>query len=462
MEAKFAAALKRCGRCTAYQELCECFDAAVRPLLEGCLRTTQVKPVRDHVSPAECSPQVAQLRESLEKADIGDDVWFFLYRAAASMLERAAKKRARDGDTVLPVLVVNVFVLFYGRVLPDLSRLRLQWGFLRREKAQYEASDAYVHANAAERRKALLTSVLSVFSERAHRHYFTALWMPCLQHAAAAALHLHLLHRIGDVILPHLTNPLVVADYLSGCFASGGLVAVLALHGIFLLMLDHGLEYPQYYQQLYTLLTADAFASRHRYDLFRLLDISMSSVRVPSYIAAAFVKKTARVAMLSPAPVLYFVLPFIRKVLQRHPNCLALIHRSTKEAVVPDDDGEKGVNPAAAASAAEDAKKEALRLTATLFDGNDPFLPEASPEQCHALHSTLWELTALERHFIPTVPLMVSAFASTAEDQAPLRYEKTYARLFTAEVTRPMSKSQLPTVAYREPEDEGNDALLFV
>ncbi|ORC93485.1 U3 small nucleolar RNA-associated protein 19 [Trypanosoma theileri] len=459
METKFNAALKRCGQCTTYQELCDCFDATVRPLLEGLLRTALVKPVRDHVSPAECSPQVSQLREMLENMNAGDDLWFFLYRAAATFLERSAKKRTRDGNVDMSTFVVNVFVLFYGHVPPKLSSLHLQWGFLRKEKSQYESSESYVHSNAAERRKALMTSVLSVFSERAHRHYFTGLWMPCLHHAAAASLHLHLLHRMGDVILPYLTNPLVVADYLSGCFASGGLVAVLALHGIFLLVLDHGLEYPQYYQQLYTLLTPDAFSSRHRYDLFRLLDLSLSSIRVPSYVAAAFIKKVARVAMLSPSPVLYFVLPFIRKVLQRHPNCLALIHRSTKEAVIPEDDKDtvKGT-----AGVSEDAKKEALRLTATLFDGNDPFLPDESLERCHALHSTLWELTALERHFIPTVPLMVSAFASTAEDQAPLRFEKTYARLFTAEVTRPMSNAQLPTVAYREPEEDSTDAILLV
>ncbi|PWU90825.1 hypothetical protein C3747_356g16 [Trypanosoma cruzi] len=463
MNAKITAALKRCGQCATYQELCGRFDATVRPLLENCLSAALVRPVRDHVSPDECSPRVAELREALRAANAGDDVWFFLFRATATFVERSAKKRGRNGDTAISAIVVNVFVLFYGRVIPDLSKLRLQWGFLKKERSKFEASDSYVHSNAAERRKALMTSVLSVFSERAHRHYFTALWLPCLHHAAAAALHLHILHRIGDVILPHLTNPLVVADHLSGCFSSGGLVAVLALHGIFLLMLDHGLEYPQYYQQLYTLVTPDAFASRHRYDLFRLLDLSTSSLRVPSYIAAAFVKKVARVALLSPAPVLYFALPFIRKVLQRHPNCLALIHRSSKEAVEAADGAAETGEAEQPKKLGKIAKEEAQRLTASLFDGNDPFLEEASLEACHALHSTLWELTALERHFIPTVPLMVSAFGSTAEDQAPLRYEKTYARLFTAEVTRPISKSQLPTVAYREPQEEdGASAVLLV
>lgn len=457
MEKEFTKALQSCDKCSTFHDLCDCFDATVRPLVENCLCSALLKPVRDHVSPNECNPQVSQLRDVLCNIRGGsDDVWFFLYRTAGSLLSRFTKKRMRNDKCNVSTLAVNVFVLFYGRALPDLSKLCLRWDFLRDEKKNYESDEAYVHSNAAERRKLLMSSVLSVFSERAHRHHFTALWMPCLQHAAEAALHVHILHRMGDVILPYLTNPLVVADYLSGCFASGGLIAVLALHGIFILMLDHGLEYPNYYQQLYTLLTPDSFASRHRYDLFRLLDLSLTSLRVPAYIAAAFAKKVARVATLSPAPVLYFVLPFIRKVLQRHQNCLALIHRSTKEAFVPANDDHE-----VAHSDAGDRAREAGRLATTLFDGNDPFVPDAPLEESHALHSTLWELTALERHFIPTVPLMVSVFSSPAEDQAPLRYEKTYARLFTSEVTRPISKSQLPTVAYREPGSE-DGALLFV
>lgn len=462
MDEKFAVALKGCGSCKTYQQLCERFDATVRPLLESLLCTSLLRPVRDHVCPDECNPLVARFRDMLYAADTKDDVWFFLYRAAGMFLERSTKKRGRDDERGVFAVVVNVFVLFYGRVLPDLSNIRLEWDFLRKEKLKYETSEEYLRFNAAERRKALMTSVLSVFSERAHRHYFTALWMPCIHRAASVSLHLHFLHRIGDVILPYLTNPLVVADYLTGCFSSGGLVAILALHGIFILMLDHGMEYPQYYQQLYTLLTPDAFALRHRYDLFRLLDLSMSSLRVPSYIAAAFAKKVARVALLSPVPVLYFALPFIRKILQRHPNCLALIHRSTKEAVVPTDTA-KVVEEVDIPTRSVNAKQKAQQLTATLFDGNDPFLPEETLERCNALQSTLWEFTALERHFIPTVPLMVSAFASTAEDQKPLRYEKTYARLFTAEVTRPMSESQLPTVSYHEPEEEDcTNAVLIV
>lgn len=466
MEAKLRSALRGCDRCKTYSDLCRTFDGAVAPLLEAALQAPLVKSPRDHTTPDECSPAVAELREALgsrlgvdsEATPVEDDVWFLIYRTVSNLVERQQRKRSRDRDgTSLSALVTNCFVLLCTRTLPSLEHMRLRWAFLKKERAAVEASDAYVHANAAERRKLQLSasSVLSVFAEKAHKHYFTAVWMLCVENAGEAALHVHLLHRLGSVVLPHLTNPLVLADYLSGCFSSGGIVSILALQGLFLLMLDHGLEYPNYYEQLYSLLTPDVFASRHRYELFRLLDLSMSSLRVPSYVAASVIKRVAQVSLMAPAPTLYFALPFLRKVLQTHPNCLALIHRSSREAILPDDMA--GDSPLA-----QSAKAQAVRDTAALFDGHDPFDAHAKLADSHALHSTLWELTALERHFLPVVPLMVSAFASTAEDKTPLRYEKSYGRLFAAEVTRPLDSRHLPTVAYEPPtEEQPSDLLTF-
>jgi hypothetical protein len=51
---------------------------------------------------------------------------------------------------------------------------------------------------------------------------------------------------------------------LSGCLLAGGLTGMLALHGIFVLVTQHGLEYPAFYKRLYNLFNQDAFAAKHR------------------------------------------------------------------------------------------------------------------------------------------------------------------------------------------------------
>jgi hypothetical protein len=52
------------------------------------------------------------------------------------------------------------------------------------------------------------------------------------------------------------------ADYLTETLDRGGLPGMLALHGIFLLVTRHGLEYPRFYARLYQLITPDAFHVR--------------------------------------------------------------------------------------------------------------------------------------------------------------------------------------------------------
>jgi U3 small nucleolar RNA-associated protein 19 len=54
--------------------------------------------------------------------------------------------------------------------------------------------------------------------------------------------------------MPHLSNPLLLSDWLTASIESGGMVGVLALNGLFVLVTQYGLEYPQFYARLYTLL----------------------------------------------------------------------------------------------------------------------------------------------------------------------------------------------------------------
>ena len=60
---------------------------------------------------------------------------------------------------------------------------------------------------------------------------------------------------------------------------------MLALNGIFVLMTQHALEYPQFYNRLYQLLDASAFHVNNRKGFFELLDIFLRSPALPAYLA---------------------------------------------------------------------------------------------------------------------------------------------------------------------------------
>jgi len=440
-------ALDRCDGARSFADVDRAFQRHVAPVLHELLHQPLVAPLADNVAPTDCcSPAVLAARSVISAYD---DVKLLTFRLAAGILRgvaggaaaastsssgapsaqqrqklaEAAKKQAASSESD-EALIANVYCLLYGVTFGKLGKATgsatLRWEALAAEKASLEKSEAYANSNAAERRALQLKTVLVVFSDRGRRHEFSALWsaftgLP----SVPGPLRLHFLTSIGTHILPFLTRPVTLSDYLADCFTRGGLTAILALEGLFVLILEHGLEYPSFYDKLYSLVTPDAFSSRHRNQLFRLVNLALTSVRVPAYVVAGFIKRVARVLLLAPAPTFYFALPFVRQLFQRHPNCLPLIHRT-------------------------DGAEE-------LFDGKDPFDPfEDKLDKCRAIDSTLWELCVLERHYIPAINLMVSAFSSPAQDNAPLKFEKTYGRLFAQDITR--SKSDDPgVVSYKAP-----------
>ncbi|WZZ70428.1 hypothetical protein YC2023_081798 [Brassica napus] len=101
----------------------------------------------------------------------------------------------------------------------------------------------------------------------------------------------------------------------------------MALSSLFILMTEHGLEYPNFYEKLYALLVPSVFVAKHRarfLQVFRiqvmnelliynpssfplylkrflqLLDACLRSSLLPAYLAASFAKKLSRLSLSVP------------------------------------------------------------------------------------------------------------------------------------------------------------------
>jgi U3 small nucleolar RNA-associated protein 19 len=74
-------------------------------------------------------------------------------------------------------------------------------------------------------------------------------------------------------------------------WSAGGLVSVLALDGIWYLMRNHNLDYPEFYTKLYSLVTVETLQAEFRSTFLQKLDMFMSSASLASDIAAAFAKR---------------------------------------------------------------------------------------------------------------------------------------------------------------------------
>ncbi len=58
------------------------------------------------------------------------------------------------------------------------------------------------------------------------------------------------LFSMPTLVLPRLEHPLKLADFMTAALDFGGMVGVVAIHGLFLLVNEHGLDYPDLYERL--------------------------------------------------------------------------------------------------------------------------------------------------------------------------------------------------------------------
>lgn len=73
--------------------------------------------------------------------------------------------------------------------------------------------------------------------------------------------------------LNNYSGVFICSDFLTRSYDIGGVVSVMALSSLFILMTQHGLEYPNFYDKLYALLEPSVFMAKHRSKFFQVSDI---------------------------------------------------------------------------------------------------------------------------------------------------------------------------------------------
>lgn len=227
-------------------------------------------------------------------------------------------------------------------------------------------------------------------------------------------LHQKILSLASETIIPALDPPFLLLDYLTQMFSRGGLLGLLSLQGLFTLISKHNLDYPHFYPQLYTLLDDPELLAENengqiRVQLFQSLDLFLSSTHLPGYLVGAFVKKLARLALNggAPTPATLWIVPFIYNLTKRHPVCVQMLHRAAKEI------------------------------------GQDPFDPKAPLESANALSGSLWEIAALDNHWLHKVALRNKILTQKC-NKAPFKMQEycsqSFASLMAYEQQRALPK----------------------
>ncbi|KAG5835243.1 hypothetical protein ANANG_G00270300 [Anguilla anguilla] len=284
---------------------------------------------------------ISRFQEFLEMEDVR-------YYVMSSVSDSVARVMEKAKGVALPVYQGNVFLLASSVCMP--SKEAELSNFLVKQAAKQEDWKA------------------AKFKE--HRRAFERMWLCFLKYKLPSSMYKKVLVILHDSILPHMSKPTLMIDFLTAAYDVGGAISLLALNGLFVLIHQHNLDYPDFYKKLYGLLEPSVFHVKYRARFFHLANIFLSSSHLPVYLVAAFAKRLSRLALTAPPAALLMVLPFICNLIRRHPACRVLIHRPS----APDE------------------------------PCDDPYLMEEDdPAHCHALESSLWELQTLQKHYHPDV-----------------------------------------------------------
>ena len=109
------------------------------------------------------------------------------------------------------------------------------------------------------------------------KKYFSTIWDFILRFNFPPNLYKRALVVIPDKVLIHLENPVKLTDFFMNAYNFGGAFSLMALHGVFILVNQYNLEYPDFYNKLYTLLEPTIFQAKYTARFFVLCDKFFSS-----------------------------------------------------------------------------------------------------------------------------------------------------------------------------------------
>ncbi|XP_050363990.1 protein NUCLEOLAR COMPLEX ASSOCIATED 4 isoform X1 [Argentina anserina] len=281
---------------------------------------------------------------------------------------------------------------------------------------------------------------------------FTKAWLSFLRLPLPLDVYKEVLASFHQAVIPYISNPVVLCDFLTRSYDIGGVVSVMALSSLFIIMTKYGLEYPNFYEKLYALLIPSIFMAKHRSKFFQLLDSCLKSPLLPAYLAAAFAKKLSRLSLSVPPSGALVIIALIHNLLQRHPSINCLVNRvqqGDQETVKVDPEAEVSTQEGVGANVTDSTDQSLWKPVIDPFDNE-----QSDPKKSNAMRSSLWEIDTLRHHYCPHV----ARFVVSLENDLTVRSKTTeisiedfssgsYATIFGEEMRRRVK--QAPISFYR-------------
>ncbi|GBB94666.1 hypothetical protein RclHR1_00240014 [Rhizophagus clarus] len=265
----------------------------------------------------------------------------------------------------------------------------------------------------------------------AHKRVFSDCWLALMKLPMTQESYKKILLIMHKKIIPHMPQPTLLMDYLTESYNAGGVISILALNGLFTLINEYNLDYPDFYKKLYSLFDRNLMHVKYRSRFFRLVDLFLASTYLPAQLVAAFIKRMSRLSLTAPPHGIVMIIPMIYNLIRRHPSCTVLIHKPSEHI------NELGKN----------------RSEINVLE--DPYnFDEPDPMKSNALESSLWEMKTLQDHYFPNVATLAKIFqAKFTKPSYNLEdfFDHTYFTLIESELNRKSKNNKIPALSYERP-----------
>uniref|UniRef100_A0A7E4V389 CBF domain-containing protein n=1 Tax=Panagrellus redivivus TaxID=6233 RepID=A0A7E4V389_PANRE len=204
------------------------------------------------------------------------------------------------------------------------------------------------------------------FTESRRCAVFEKVWLKQLYRGIPQSMVVPVLRKLTSSVMADFKEPEMLGDFLTAFIERPGTnYGIFALEGMARLMLTRNFAYPHFFDTLYAKLPAlVTFPSFEAVEFVGNFDSYMSSTHIPAYIVAGVVKRVSRICLTASVDLISVLLPSLRNMFINHQVVQELLHRE---------------QPASHES--------------------DPYDETASLKDCRAMESSLWELSALFRHW---------------------------------------------------------------
>ncbi|KAG4306065.1 hypothetical protein PORY_000053 [Pneumocystis oryctolagi] len=339
-----------------------------------------------------------------EYLDEYTDLQYYFYKNSYKLIKEVLEYKDRNSNLV-EIFSTNLMIL-----LVNMKAIFLEIG-----KLWISCSDSFIQS----------------FHISKQKRIFSDCWVIALQLPLKNHQYKQILNILHSNVLPFLSKPHLLMDFLTDSYNAGGSVSILALNGLFYLIKEYNLDYPNFFIKLYALFDENLFHIRYRSRFIKMVDLFLSSTHLPAIIVASFIKRMSRLSLFANPGGIIMIIPLIYNLLKRHPTCIVLIHRNSIKSIF-----------------------------------EDPFLEkELDPSKTRALDSSLWELYTLVDHYYPVVSTLVKVFS---EQFTKPNYnlgdflDYSYSKIIDLEINRKIRK--LPPIEYQSADGtfvskEGNSRI---